>query len=161
MTAGRLNMSKLCYDLVFDNAERLTQIKHCSGDVAKVGAAVHIYRTNSKLTENGSDMAVAVHMPPLPPVKLCSFFVAAGNGPYKYRIIQRRSQDVDKMIQDIASEYDKDKKRAALSSCTAAAQASQKLDELAMNNSKARCKIAREKATAAMAKKTARKTIVL
>lgn len=161
MAHGRLDVSKLCYELMFDDAGRLTRIKHCTGDVAEVGALVHIYRTNSKITENWSDMAAAVHMPPLPPVKLSSFFLATGNGPFKFRIIQKRSNEVDKMISDIAAEYDDDKKRAALSSCTAADQASQKLEELARKNAKARCKIAREKASAAMAKKKARKTIVL
>ena len=81
---GRIDWIAGCYRLQFaSDTGRLDVVKHCSGDVAEIPAAVQLFKATAVLLENWSDMSAAIHVHPYPPVKLFSLF-DKGKGPRTY-----------------------------------------------------------------------------
>jgi len=80
---GQVNWAHGCYTLEFNEGGRLRSVKHITGDEVAIDDTVHLYRSGLVLTENWLDFSAFVTTSPMPPIKLCSFFVKDGIGPWK------------------------------------------------------------------------------
>ena len=163
-TTGRIDWIAGCYRLQFaSDTGRLDVVKHCSGDVAKILAAVQLFKATAVLLENWSDMTAAIHVHPYPLVKLFSFF-DKGKGPRKYLQFSRKIKELEDMVRTFEENLKAEQARA--SSAAAATGSTEviagvKLSELSKKKRAESCSKAREKANQALSAKLERKKIKL
>lgn len=80
-------------------------------------------------------------------------------GPYKYKVIMKKSADLERMLMDILETYEDEKSR--ISSAASSTNASEKLKAMQKEQAKARAANARAKVVLALKAKKAKKVIKL
>lgn len=135
----------------------MERVKHWSGDEIIVPDGLIIMKATSSITENWHDMSAAILQPFVPPMRLCQLFQSAGTGPYKYNVIQKKSADLDRMLNTIIETYEDEKRR--ITSAASSTNASDKLKAMQQEQAKARASQARAKAVVALKAKKAKKVI--
>lgn len=147
-----------CYQLEF-KGETLVGIKHRSGETVKVPPKSGL-GTGHQLRNNHDDWGACLVMPPMPEIKLCSFFCAKGKkGPFQVVNFNGKARDLQTWAEEIHSEWQG--RQAALKGTTISAEVQATINEhRAKRRSEAMDK-ARTAASKALAKKKARRVVDL
>lgn len=159
---GAINFAMCSYHLTFTDG-RLSEIKHCSGDVHQVDPEIHIYQKNAELLENWSDMNATIVMPaPNPPWLIAKFFLHSNNGPYnKFKIITKKCSELDKMVKQVAAIWDEDRSKASSAKAAAGTLAKCKILELKQSQQRERNAKTRAKALETVKARKQKKVIQL
>lgn len=93
------------YKLEFDNTHVLIKVVHRNGDTADVDPKLNISK-NYNLQDNFDDWSAHLSLPPLPPIKLSSFFEARSRtGPYKVATFHGRHKELARRADELYAEW--------------------------------------------------------
>lgn len=140
------------YSLTFNKDGFLEEIKHRSGDVAAVAQGTGLSE-NHTLRDNHDDYQACLVMPPMPDVRLASFFSAKDkSGPHQYTCFHGRPKELQRVAEEYHEQWSSER-RANASKLSVSDEVKHKLEEHSRQEKSEKMNKARKAAEAAMAKK--------
>lgn len=155
---GSLNFRAASYSLSFDKEGRLHGIKHFSGEKATVDISIGITDAWT-LASNFDDMAATICRPPLPPLRLATFF-GDREGPHKITNYFGKPKALATRASELFQAWERDE-LVAKARVTPAVAVKAALDEHRKQKSQAAMDKARAAAKVALQRKRERLTIKL
>lgn len=147
------------YTAKFDNAGRLIELRHISGD--SIVCSPNAVTNHFVLIDNYSDWQAAFLLRPMPPVKVHMFFKPSGTGPYKAPAMTNTAKPWIALLEQAESDWQSAKRVAQGDVAPAGAEAKQQIREYETRVKKDRAEKARAKATEVLQAKRRRREISL
>jgi hypothetical protein len=101
------------YTMMWKNG-LISEVAHVSGDKVKVEADAHL-AVKYNLVDNIDDFACSLVLPPLPPMRLASFFEAKKSGPWKLTNYVGKPKELQSTVDEIFTAWEAEA-RAAMES---------------------------------------------
>lgn len=144
----------------FDKQNVLIKVLHRCGDAADVDPKLNVSK-NYNLQDNYDDWSAHLSLPPLPPIKLSSFFTPRSRlGPYKFVTYHGRPKDLARKADELYVEWQAQCKMKA-SLTTPSEEVTQAIKRQRTEKQRETMSRARASAQQALAAKKSRRAIKL
>lgn len=154
---GQMKWKIGVYKLDFGKGGIVERITHIGGAAVEVDPKCNLTKAY-KIVDNWSDMGAALHLPPLAPVRLASFF-KAGTGPLAKKTWTAQSKEMVELAGATYDAWDAERQRTSAADTTDGTK--QLLKDLSTKEKRKALELARDKATATMAQKRVKRQISL